>query len=548
MSDVLVEYRLHDSQDTSKNPLAISEGDTLWINMMEKVTLDSKIKLEGSEYGFYREMEKFLKNTSYKKATQFSLDMTDEIIQKNKDGKLAVSIVSHSANKHGAERAMLDLIDVLLKNNIFVHVILPGDGPLRQELINRNIIYDEVNIRWWANVDSPDNIEEEINGSALEIALVLNKIKPDIVYTVSSVVSVGAIAAKILGIPHIWNIAEFGREEHNIKYLLPENERMQFIADYSAKIFFVSEAIKKCYTDKVDIFDKSSVFAPIVDNNADESAKNSEIEYYKKDAFKIAILGNIAQGKGQKDAVLAVCEILKKKKDIELIIAGSISDEKYYDELEKIVADRGAQDNIKFIGYIDNGAQLIKQSDIVLVCAVFEGFGRVTIEAMLQNKPVVGANSGATPELIENGKNGFLYESGDFKKLAEKIEFFIDNKSKIIEFGENGQNFAKEKFDENMYSEKLLDELNELKGRKRGVSPESLDMLLDAVVKKNKKIQELEWKNNELKKEKEMEVVELKDEINLIKLSKFWKLRNWYLKLKFVIFSPVKCFKKYFLV
>lgn len=396
--------------------------------------------------------------------------MNDEFV-KNSQNNLKISIISHSSSKGGAEKAVLDMIDILMKQDVIVHVVLPEDGLLEKELISRGVSYDKIGMQWWTNDgENIDDVKKNINADAMVLAGILNKTKPDIVYTISSVVSVGAIAAKILGIPHIWNIAEFGREEHGIKYLLPEDERMQFIADYSDKIFFVSEAIKKYYTDKVDISDKSLVFAPIVDNNTNRDVKPQNIgNYYKKNIFKLAILGNIAKGKGQRDALLAVCEILKKNNPVELVIAGGVGDGKYYNELIEIIKNNRFEDNISFIGYIDNPIQLIKQADIILVCSIFEGFGRVAVEAMLNKKPVIGANSGATPELIENGKNGFLYEAGDFKELAEKIEFFMDNKAEIVEFGENGYNFAKEKFDEKIYTERLLVELDSLKGKNQDI-------------------------------------------------------------------------------
>jgi glycosyltransferase involved in cell wall biosynthesis len=44
------------------------------------------------------------------------------------------------------------------------------------------------------------------------------------------------------------------------------------------------------------------------------------------------------------------------------------------------------------------------------MCSVAEGFGRVTAEFMSWGKPVIGRNSGATPEIVEDGLNGLLYD------------------------------------------------------------------------------------------------------------------------------------------
>jgi glycosyltransferase involved in cell wall biosynthesis len=61
-------------------------------------------------------------------------------------------------------------------------------------------------------------------------------------------------------------------------------------------------------------------------------------------------------------------------------------------------------------------------SDIVLVCSRSEAFGRVTIEGMFSGRPVIGARSAATAELIKDGVNGLLYDPGNPGDLAEKIK------------------------------------------------------------------------------------------------------------------------------
>lgn len=58
---------------------------------------------------------------------------------------------------------------------------------------------------------------------------------------------------------------------------------------------------------------------------------------------------------------------------------------------------------------------------------------------------------GSVPDLIEDGKNGFLFDAGDYKGLAQKIEILLQNKDLIKEFGQLLSKKAKEKFSaENM--------------------------------------------------------------------------------------------------
>jgi len=54
-----------------------------------------------------------------------------------------------------------------------------------------------------------------------------------------------------------------------------------------------------------------------------------------------------------------------------------------------------------------------------------EGMGRVLLEAMASAKPVIGANVGGIPALIEDGKNGYLFESEDVDELAKKLDLIF---------------------------------------------------------------------------------------------------------------------------
>jgi glycosyltransferase involved in cell wall biosynthesis len=59
--------------------------------------------------------------------------------------------------------------------------------------------------------------------------------------------------------------------------------------------------------------------------------------------------------------------------------------------------------------------------DVYAMCSASETFGMVTIEAMARRIPVIGTNSGGTPELLGYGARGKLYSPGDFKELARSL-------------------------------------------------------------------------------------------------------------------------------
>jgi len=77
-----------------------------------------------------------------------------------------------------------------------------------------------------------------------------------------------------------------------------------------------------------------------------------------------------------------------------------------------------------------------RQMDILLMPSVREGFGLVVAEAMACGLPVVASNCSAIPELIDNGKGGFLCPVGDVEAFAKKINLLADSPNLRHEMGE----------------------------------------------------------------------------------------------------------------
>jgi glycosyltransferase involved in cell wall biosynthesis len=76
-----------------------------------------------------------------------------------------------------------------------------------------------------------------------------------------------------------------------------------------------------------------------------------------------------------------------------------------------------------------------RQMDILLMPTVREGFGLSVAEAMACGLPVVASNCSAIPELIDDGKGGFLCPVGDVNAFAEKINLLADSPQLRREMG-----------------------------------------------------------------------------------------------------------------
>jgi glycosyltransferase involved in cell wall biosynthesis len=76
------------------------------------------------------------------------------------------------------------------------------------------------------------------------------------------------------------------------------------------------------------------------------------------------------------------------------------------------------------------------EMDILLMPTVREGFGLAVAEAMACGRPVVASDCSSIPELIDNGKGGFLCPVGDAKAFAEKINILAESPNLRREMGE----------------------------------------------------------------------------------------------------------------
>lgn len=116
--------------------------------------------------------------------------------------------------------------------------------------------------------------------------------------------------------------------------------------------------------------------------------------------------------------------------------------------------------NVKSLGQIqpEDMPSVYQMHDIFLSPTVREGFGLAIAEAMACALPVVASNCSAIPELIDNGKGGFLCPVGDVNAFAEKINLLADSPRLRKEMGE----YNKAKVEKMFTVERMVNEYKEL--------------------------------------------------------------------------------------
>jgi glycosyltransferase involved in cell wall biosynthesis len=169
-----------------------------------------------------------------------------------------------------------------------------------------------------------------------------------------------------------------------------------------------------------------------------EKFKNSSItlkearEFFKvnENAFLFGIIGRIDKLKGQLFLCQAIIELRKKYPLVELLIVGepTLNEENdYFLSIKELIKINNAEAYIHIRPFLKEVIIFYKAIDCFVMASQSETYGMVTIEAMAAGVPVIGTNSGGTPEILGNGEFGLLYNYNDLTSFLEKAELLINH-------------------------------------------------------------------------------------------------------------------------
>ena len=148
--------------------------------------------------------------------------------------------------------------------------------------------------------------------------------------------------------------------------------------------------------------------------------------------------------KGQEYIIEACAKLLEKGEnrfDIKLVGDGYKAD-----GLRKLVNDKKCENHISFEGFTKEVLDYYRNADVFIMSSAAEAFGRTTVEAMMSGCLVIGMNSGATPEIIQDGKTGIIISKEDATELSNKMAEIINNPSDFYDLAVSGQQDARNRF------------------------------------------------------------------------------------------------------
>jgi len=216
--------------------------------------------------------------------------------------------------------------------------------------------------------------------------------------------------------------------------------------DYFSKIICVSKFNYEKHLVKTNLKEK---LAHVYNFN---SRLNNSLPNQTKGGYFL-FYGRLSQEKGLLTLVNAWKQVNNKIR-LKIVGEGALSQ-----QIEQHVRENKIE-NIEILGYKTGEVlnQLIRDASFIIVPSEwYENNPMTIIEGYSMGKPVIGSNIGGIPELIQDGKTGFLFEMGNVDDLVLKIKQADSLSNENYEmFSKDAVQFANENFSEDLHYRKLM--------------------------------------------------------------------------------------------
>ena len=161
-------------------------------------------------------------------------------------------------------------------------------------------------------------------------------------------------------------------------------------------------------------------------SNFDEKTALRNKLGYADDLFIMIYPAELTERKNQVLLFEVMEELVKRHSNVKLLLAGSGS---MMDKYKNIVASKGLNGFVEFLGYRNDVQDLLRASDVLLASSINEGLPINMIEGLASGLPVVATATRGQVDLIKEGENGFLFRLNDSDKAVSDLCRLIEDKN-----------------------------------------------------------------------------------------------------------------------
>jgi glycosyltransferase involved in cell wall biosynthesis len=360
--------------------------------------------------------------------------------------KRNILIVGHITGDmlFGAERSLLDLLAAIDPAGYEVSCVLPGGSDAYLQAAARHAKNVTVfPFHWWTCAQPFDE------QAVAQFENVIRRRRPDLVHVNTIMLSDPLIAARRLQVPSVVHTRElidadpdlarhFGCEATDVVSSI--RAAADFIianSDTTHRLYYKQDRSFRLYNSiDVERFNLPNDFEP--------------------GRLKVGIISSNVPKKGIEHFVKLAILASHRLPHLEFLVIGPRTEHAI--DLERVAQAEEFPVNLRFTGYVADPVEAVRQVNVVVSFSIFaESFGRTIAEAMAASRPVIAYGWGAAPELVRDGKDGFIIPYLEFQTALDCLQVLTDNPDRVQEMGRNGRERARELFAPDRFAANLND-------------------------------------------------------------------------------------------
>lgn len=292
--------------------------------------------------------------------------------------------------------------------------------------------------------------------SLLPIVHLIREKQYDMICSNSISVDVGARAAEIAKIPHIYYFREFMEEDFGIEFR--NQKKMKRLIETSEIGIFISKAVQEKYRKLYSL--KNSV--QFYDGFAIDKYYVQHHQILQGNDIKILYVGKFQDSKGTFNLLEMFHKLIRcyKEKKFTLELVGNGAPD-YIQKMNFYIKEKHLCDMVTISNFVKDVKKVACQKDILVMNSYNEGFGRVTVEGMLAGCLVLGRFCGGTKEILVHKENGLCFDND--ASFMDQMKWIIKNQQSACKIAEQGKEWAKNNFDNRLIAQKFLNVLETIK-------------------------------------------------------------------------------------
>lgn len=327
----------------------------------------------------------------------------------------------------GADESLLTIVRGMDRGNFNLHVALPCSSPYAERYREAGATVHPVRMMRLKRTWNPLYWIGFLLWIPLEIVgfvRLLRRESIDLVHVNMESDLSPAVAARFLDLPVVVHYR--GNADDRPKLFF--DVYLRLIHTLAQHIFVISRRVsegfqKRGLQDKWEVLYNAVDTAPFLTEAQADWFATHNARFSRKRV--VAYVGRLHPRKRVKDFIDAMSTINQRVPNVAFAIVGGNSDvpleATHQKELEAHAQTLGDSVVVQFFGSVQEIHQVMQSASVLVLPSLGEGFGRVIIEAMAAGLPVVAADSGALPELLENGRYGRLVPPCQPDLLAQAI-------------------------------------------------------------------------------------------------------------------------------